>query len=89
MSTHETIQHQQPDQETSSQQRSSSDTADSDNRTTHDNNDQEKGTSLDKEDYNDPPPDGGYGWFIVLAAFLSLFAVFGTNISWGKSCMMP
>lgn len=88
MSTHETIQHQQPDQETSSQQRPSSDTADSDNRTTHDNNDQEKGT-LDKEDYNDSPPDGGYGWFIVLAAFLSLFAVFGTNISWGKSCMMP
>ncbi|KAI7885581.1 MFS general substrate transporter [Lichtheimia hyalospora FSU 10163] len=64
---------------------SSTDTAEIDDRTTDNNNDQEKGElhKEDSSDPSDPPPDGGYGWFIVLATFLSLFAVFGTNISWG------
>ncbi|KAL1916219.1 uncharacterized protein VTP21DRAFT_5836 [Calcarisporiella thermophila] len=28
------------------------------------------------------PPEGGYGWFIVLATFLSNFVVFGTTYCW-------
>lgn len=31
------------------------------------------------------PPDGGYGWLVVLGSFLSLFTVFGTIVSWGMS----
>ncbi|CDH58910.1 mfs transporter [Lichtheimia corymbifera JMRC:FSU:9682] len=87
MSTqHETLQQQA--QEPPSRSSSSSHTSElSDDRTTQHSNDQERGRLDNKEDdsdpNNDPPPDGGYGWFIVLATFLSLFAVFGTNISWG------
>lgn len=91
MSTqHETLQQQA--QEPPSRSSSSSHTSElSDDRTTQHSNDQERGRLDNKEDdsdpNNDPPPDGGYGWFIVLATFLSLFAVFGTNISWGMQIM--
>lgn len=34
--------------------------------------------------HDQSPPDGGYGWLVVLGSFLSLFTVFGTIFSWGR-----
>ncbi|KAK9708761.1 hypothetical protein K7432_009443 [Basidiobolus ranarum] len=31
----------------------------------------------------DKPPDGGYGWFVVLACFLVHFSILGTCFTWG------
>jgi hypothetical protein len=34
-------------------------------------------------DYLDRFPEGGYGWFVVLAAFIINFVIFGYSYSWG------
>ncbi|KAI7877408.1 MFS general substrate transporter [Lichtheimia hyalospora FSU 10163] len=46
--------------------------------TTHDEKTQSYAADEDQS-----PPDGGYGWLVVLGSFLSLFTVFGTIFSWG------
>ncbi|KAI8394331.1 uncharacterized protein BYT42DRAFT_40938 [Radiomyces spectabilis] len=33
-------------------------------------------------------PDGGYGWFIILGAFMVQVTSFGTATSWGKSIFL-
>ena len=47
--------------------------------TTHDEKTQSYAVDEDQS-----PPDGGYGWLVVLGSFLSLFTVFGTIFSWGR-----
>lgn len=36
----------------------------------------------DSEDSDENNDDGGYGWIVVLGAFLSMFTVFGAMNSW-------
>lgn len=36
----------------------------------------------DSEDSDKNNDDGGYGWIVVLGAFLSMFTVFGAMNSW-------